>query len=213
MKQLDVPLFLQEHGSIDCGPTCVQMVLRYYGVEKTFDELKNRLTYDPAVGTSMYDNGVILLEEGFRTEVVTANPLLFPPDIIENLHDEKDMLRLVQTKIEEKHEQTNILQTFETYLQKNGKVTLEIPTFTHVKQAIDEDKPVIVLMYAQTLGSNEGTYHFVVVTGYRDNEVFLNNPWPMSQKQGWFPVDQFLYGVHASTCVAVDNGTFLIASK
>ncbi len=213
MKQIDVPLFLQDHGSIDCGPTCVQMVLKYYGIEKTQAELKARLTYDQEVGTSIYDNGVILLEEGFKTTVVTANPLLFSPDIIATLHNEEDILQLVQKHISDEHKQAYILKTFENYLQKKGKVTLEIPAFDHIKKAIDEEKPVIVLMYAQSLGSNEGTYHFVIVTGYRDNEVFINNPWPKSQKQGWFPVEQLLYGTYASSCVAIDNGSFLIASK
>ena len=213
MKQLNVPLILQEHGSIDCGPTSVQMVLQYFDIQKSLPQLQAKLHYDPKIGTSLFDNGSLFLDEGFQTTVVTAQPLLFPPDIQKTITNEKDIETLVENKLEENTKQKHILKTFLIYLKKVGKVKLEIPAFTHIKKAIDDNMPVIALLNAQSLGSNEGEWHFVVVTGYNDNEVFLNNPWPLSRKQGWFPFEQFIYGVHASTCVAIDNGTFLIASK
>lgn len=211
MKKFDVPLILQEKGSVDCGPTCVQMVMAYYGKYKTLRQLRSRLTYSH-VGTSIYDNGSLLLREGFQTTVVTAQPLLFPPEILRTLETDNDTLHYIQAELKRKRAQKKILKTFETYLQERGHVTLQIPSFRHIKEAIDRNNPVIALLYAQSLGKNEGKYHFVVVSGYRDDEVFINNPWPASSRQFWFPYKQFIYGVYASTCVAVDNGTFLIAS-
>lgn len=211
MKKLDVPLILQEKGSVDCGATCVQMVLAYYGKHKTLQQLQSKLNYSK-VGTSIYDNGCLLLQEGFHTTVVTAQPLLFPPEMLRSLKTDNDTLLYIQSELKRKRAQKKILKTFETYLLEGGQVTLQIPTFRHLKEAIDQDHPVIALMYAQSLGRNEGKYHFVVVSGYRDDEVFINNPWPESSRQSWFLYEQFIYGVYASTCVAVDNGTFLIAS-
>lgn len=94
-----------------------------------------------------------------------------------------------------------------------GEVMLEIPTFDHIRNAIDAGNPIIALMYARALGSKEGGYHFVVVSGYDSELVEITNPLPSAQKKGWFPAKDFIYGVHVSTTAELDNGTFLIASK
>jgi hypothetical protein len=212
MKQLDIPLILQQKGSVDCGPTCVRMVLEYFGIKKSLEQLQKKLHYDE-IGTSIFDNGSLLLDEGLKTSIITAQPLLFPPDIIQTLHSKEGIQHFVQKKIKENHNQKQILETFDTYLQKGGDVKLEIPVFSHVQKALDAGNPVIAGMYAQSLGSTEGKYHFVIISGYRNNEVHITNSWLPSKHQDWFSWDQFIFGVYASTCVAVDNGSFLIVSK
>lgn len=46
----DVPLYRQ--GSAECGPTALSMVLNYYGVRKSKDELKGELNFNPKRGIS-----------------------------------------------------------------------------------------------------------------------------------------------------------------
>lgn len=212
MKVINVPLILQEKGSIDCGPTCTRMIMEYYGVKKTLKDIRSKLTYRKT-GTTIYDNGSLLIDEGFNTTVVTAQPLLFPGDIIPTIKNKHNLLKLITEKLKGAKKDKWIIKTMIKYLKKNGNIKLEIPSFSHIKHAIDNDTPVLTLMYGQSMGRNEGKYHFVVVCGYKDKEIFINNPWPKSKRQGWFPFEQFIYGVHASTCVSVDNGTFLIPQK
>lgn len=212
MKLLNVPLFLQEEDSLDCGPTCIRMLLKYYSIEKTDKELKKDLTYRKS-GTTMYDNGSILLKNRLKTTVITAHPELFPPDAMKKLRISNHLLEYIDKQIGTVKKDKWILRTFKTYLENGGRVTIDIPVLEHLKHAIDEGNPVLALMNAQTMGSNEGKFHFVIVNGYRDNEVFITNPLPSSRKQEWFPFKQFIYGVHASTCAGLDNGTFLIPSK
>ncbi|MCL5113877.1 MAG: C39 family peptidase [Patescibacteria group bacterium] len=213
-KTLNVPLFLQEKNSLDCGPTCVRMILAYYGINKTLKNLQSKLYYGDA-GTSIFDNGALLLENKLKTNAITAQPLLFPPDKTRKLKTRKSVINLIKNKMEDKEYERFIdnFKTFLKYFEKGGNIIIEIPSFQHIKNAINNESPILALMNAQALGSNEGKFHFVVITGYKDNEVCINNPWPPSIHQGWFPIEKFLYGVHTSTCADIDNGTFIIPSK
>lgn len=212
MKKFDIPFSLQPEGSLDCGPTCTKMILAYYGITKSLEELQTQMTYNE-VGTTIYDNASVLIHEGLHTTAITAQPLLFPPDITAELKKKEDIINLLARKEREENADAWILTSMKRYLENGGDLEVEIPALQHIKIAIDHNKPILALMHAGSLGSNEGTYHFVVVSGYNDTEVFINNPWPPSRKQGWFSTEQFLYGLHTSTTTSFDNGTLLIASK
>lgn len=211
MKKLAVPLILQRIFSLDCGPTCVQMILEYFGIKKNFKELKSQLDYN-SVGTSAFDNGLLLLNEGLRVVAVTAQPLLFAPDL--KLKTQEDIAKLVKNKKFKKNKFQSGLKNLNKYLDWGGKLRVEIPSFKHIKKAIDQGSPVLALIHSNALGGKEGGgYHFVIVTGYKNNQVFLNNPSPFSTKQAWFPVDRFLYALHSSTTADIDNGTLIVVSK
>lgn len=214
MKIINIPLKLQQAGSLDCGPVCVQMVLEYFGINQDSESLKSKLLYNE-VGTTIYDNGSLLLDLGLKVTAVTAQPRLFSPDKILTITS-KDILREVihrkMGQVTTTRDKDN-LETFEKFLNKGGEAKLEIPSFRHIKEAIDNDQPVIALLIAQALGSKEGGYHFVVVSGYDETRVHITNPGPNSSQQGWFPIENFLYAVHASTVGDFDNGTFLVVSR
>ncbi len=214
VKIINVPLRLQEVGTLDCGPVCAQMVLEYFGITQDFQSLKDKLLYNE-VGTTIYDNGSLLLDLGLKVTAITAQPRLFSPEVIESITS-KDLLNEVIDKKIEKVTTTrdkDNLETFKKFLNKGGGVKLEIPSFSHIKEAIDNGHPVIALLIAQALGSKEGGYHFVVVSGYDEGRVYINNPAQNSSQQAWFPIERFLYAVHASTVADFDNGTLLIVSK
>lgn len=213
MKQLPVPSYLQDDGSPDCGPVCVQMVLGYYGLDRDVQDLKKTLAYG-ANGTSAYENGIILLREGFAVRIVTAQPRLFSPNTIPDLRTQDDIVRVIEDRMAlQKEDETQELEKMIRFVKEGGIIQLAIPAFEHIKEAIDAESPVIALMFGKAMGSNEGGYHFVVVSGYEEGRVFITNPSPISQKQAWFPFKDFIYGVHAATTHELDNGTFLIASR
>ncbi len=212
MKIIDVPLHLQADGSMDCGPVCVQMVLESLGISSDLDGLVSRLAYAES-GTSAYDNGVLLLSEDLKVKAITAQPLLFSPDTIPSIKTREDVINIANARAEKVPTDKPILDTLTKFLREGGEMVLEIPTFEHIRDTINASGLIIALLYGKALGSEEGGYHFVVVNGYDDNNVFITNPSPKSQKQGWFPVLDFLYAVHTSTTKEVDNGTLLAISK
>lgn len=197
---------------MDCGPVCVQMVLESFGISVELKDLVSRLEYGES-GTSAYDNGVLLLSEKLKVKAITAQPLLFSPDTIPEIKTRKDFAKIINARAEKVPSDKPILDTLTKFLQEDGEMVLEIPTFKHIQETIDASGLIIALLYGKALGSEEGGYHFVVVNGYRDEEVFITNPSPKSQKQGWFPVSDFLYAVHTSTTKEVDNGTLLVIFK
>jgi len=212
MNKFDIPLYLQKIGSADCGSTCVKMLLAYFGIEKDLEELQKDVLYSE-IGTTMFDNGSLLLDHGLKTTVITAQPLLFSPEIVSKIANNEDLLKVIDLKIEKSPKFKDNLETWKKYLDKGGQVKIEIPDFSHIKEAIDNEYPVLVLFYGQPLGQHEGIFHFVVVSGYDDEKVFINNPWPPSKQQDWYPIKEFMYAVHSSTTADIDNGSFLIVSK
>lgn len=211
MKLLKVPLYLQEPGSVDCGPVCSRMMLEYFGIKRTLDELREKVQYS-AIGTSSFDNGSIFLAEGMKAKAVTANPLLFPPDLMPKLADKGRLLDRIRGLAGRLPEKKQGLDTLTRFIELGGDMCMEIPAFRHIKEAIDADSPVLALTYAKALGNNEGGFHFIIANGYKRGFVHVTNPSPRATNRGWFPVDRFLYAVHISTCVEVDNGTLIVPS-
>lgn len=197
---------------MDCGPVCVQMVLESFGISVELKSLVSRLEYGES-GTSAYDNGVLLLSEDLKVKAITAQPLLFSPDMIPSVKTHGDFKKVIDARIEKVPSDKPILDTLTKFLEEGGEMVLEIPTFKHIKETIDASGVIIALLYGKALGNDEGGYHFVVVNGYDDDRVFITNPSPKSKKQDWFPASDFLYAVHTSTTKEVDNGTLLAVFK
>jgi hypothetical protein len=214
-KALKVKRFLQKKGSKDCGPVVTQSILDFYGIKKSLMQLSGKLKYEE-VGTSLYDNGNLLLDSGLAVTAITANPILFSFDDRARINDRTSILRhltalLAHTPKKLKHKRLGI-KLCKEFLDNGGKMKLEIPTFGHIRKAIDDGKLVMALLYGQALGSHEGRFHFVCVKGYDARSVYLVNPLPASKKPK-VPITDFMYALHASTCADVDNGSLLIVSK
>jgi hypothetical protein len=142
MKKLNVPLLLQAPGSADCVPVCVQMVLEYFGIQRDLSSLQKKLKYNE-MGTSAYDNGSLLLDEGLKVTAITAHPGLFPPDVAKGVKTQQDIVKIIKAKATKVPRYKSVLKTFEKFLSKGGKVKIEIPNEKHIRKAIDAKQPVI----------------------------------------------------------------------
>ena len=209
MKTINIPQIYQEKGSQDCGPTCTNMILKYFGIEKDVAQLKDNLRYDEN-GTSIFDNGLAVLSEGLKATAITAQPYLFSPDL--EFNSKEDVIKRIDERLPRLSKFKSGLEIFKKYLNSGGELKIEIPSFKHIKEAIDKDSPIIALLYGGALGTKEGGFHFVIVNGYDDGKVLLTNPL-VDAKAGWFPVEHFLYAVHSSTTYDMDNGTLLVISR
>lgn len=188
------------------------MVLQSFGITKDIDSLKSELAYTEA-GTNAYDNGCLLLANDLKVKAITAHPKLFPPDTISTVHSNTDLLSVLETAKQKDEKDTSSIDSIRNFIEKGGEVLLEIPRLEHVQNAIDNGQVVIALVYACALGSNEGGYHFVVVNGYDEDRVFITNPLQDSKRQEWFQAKHFLFALHSSTMVDLDNGTLLVVGR
>lgn len=212
MKKIEIPLHLQAAESMDCGPVCTQIVLEHFGHHADLQAFISKLDYGDN-GTSAYDNACLLLSKGLRVCAITAQPILFPPDIIPTLKNNESLLKVAEERERKSPKDGPILNTFRAFLVAGGEMKLEIPTLSHIKSAIDSECLIIALLYGRAMGSREGGFHFVIANGYDEGRVFITNPLPDSKQQDWVPAEQFLYALHTSTTSDVDNGTLLVVSQ
>ena len=179
---------------------------------RKIDEIKDGMSYMPG-GTYLYDNGLVILKEGLDTELITANPLIFSQEVRQEMRIKNNLSKYL-LKTEENNPKLKVpLSLFRKFLTNGGKVKVEIPKILHIKNALDKERLIIALVYGRALGKNEGDFHFVIVSGYKKGHLYINNP-GLTTRQGWFTESDFLYALHSSTCVDVDNGSLLsVGSK
>lgn len=132
MKKLEVTTLFQKKNSDDYGPVSVLMVLKYFGVEFSENELNKLMTYGES-GTSIYDNGLRFLEQGLRVNLITSNPTVFPKEMQGKLRSKESLIKFLDTYQKNKPKRKEQTKLFKDFVRQGGKATIEIPTFEHVK--------------------------------------------------------------------------------
>jgi hypothetical protein len=202
-----------------CGPTSTSMIFSYFGKTADLDSLRATMADDPLGGTTTFDNALAMLHAGLSVEAITANPFLFYPDSAEALRD-NDMLVDWLRKRKAGDDNDRLIDSFVAFIEEGGSLRIEIPSFSHVRNAIDAGALIFAQLHNAALGSADSVefltgsrgFHFVVVDGYDNDMVHVNNPWPDSTQQAWRPADWFIYGVHAASAAYADNGFLLVVS-
>jgi hypothetical protein len=169
------------------------------------------MTYEKD-GTSIYDNANALLDEELKVTLITANPTVFHKEMQDKLKTKQALFKRLAEFQKKKPKKRKQIKLFKQFVNKGGAFRIEIPSLSHIKKAIDQKRPVLALLYGRALGSKEGGFHFVVVSGYKKDAVYINNPLPKA-RGGWFSAPDFIYALHASTCFDMDNGSLLIVGK
>lgn len=209
MKKIEIEQLYQDVKSKDCGPVCTQMVLKHFNLEENLKSIAEKLSYDDN-GTFSFDNGIVLLKSGLKVACITAQPYLFSPDI--QLKNKNEIIDHITSKISTLPKFEKGINLLKDFISSGGEIKIEIPQIQHIQNAIDNGSLVIALIYGKALGSNEGGFHFVVVNGYDEENVYITNPLTTA-KSGWYPIKNFLYALHSSTMFDVDNGSLLLVSK
>lgn len=215
-KVLKVPLVSQPEHSLDCGPACTTMVLRYFKKPATLTGVRSKLEYVDG-GTYLLQNGTILESAGLKTEFVTAHPILFPYDIIRRTKTKADLMKWL-SRFQKHHEKNkgyrNTLTHLRKYLRSGGKLRLEIPDVSQIVATINQGGLVIASIHGGALGRRQGYgYHFVVVDGYRSGSVHITNPWKPSRQRAWFPIERLMFAIHANTVFDLENGSLLLVTN
>ncbi len=212
---LDVPVVRQKEDSVDCGLAGLSMILKYYGVEKSIEDLKKEIeTFD--FGTYMPQLGLYLLNNGFEVEIVTLNPLLFTKKF-EGKSD-KEILEYFRF-IYEKNKDNKFgkpLKFFLDFLKAGGKIVVKIPSFEDVKNEILERRPLGVLLTSNFLLYDKAifNFHFNIITGFDEKYVYVNDPmWDFRGGKKKYFINDFFYGVYASAYGDLDNASIMKVKK
>lgn len=218
MKKLKVQRKLQAVNSLDCGPVSVQMVLDYFRIQRTVKELKKDLYYSD-LGTYLYDNGLLFLKEGLKVTLVTANPLLFSGIERKQLKTKRavreHLENIVKNKTKAFQEYKHGIALFIKFLDAGGDVSIEIPEFKHIREAIDANTLVMPNFHMNASGiikDRDLGFHTFVITGYDEDYIYFKDPYPKTNKTKIL-IKDFMFAVHAASCVDIDNGSFLLIRK
>ncbi len=213
--KLDIPLETQKKGSLDCGIISLLMVFKYFGIKKSFIEVQKELKVDE-VGTYAPQIGTFMLKNGFSVELMTQHPGIFT--IIDRGKSQKEILHHMEELLqkEEKDQKKKVLKYFIEFLKNGGNVTVKIPGVVDIKKSIKQRSPLIALLTTLFLTEIEPefNFHFNVVTGIDKDFVYLNDPLP----DNWggkkeCNINDFLFGLYASSYGDLDNGSLLKISK
>lgn len=215
MKTLAVRRYTQKVQSADCGPTVARMILEYFGVRTTVAKLTKKLRYGN-FGTYISDNGLLFLENRLAATLVTANTILFDYQDRKILKTKPRVLaylkKLLKGNLKTMHPFKGGIRIMVEFLERGGNIKIEIPSLHHIREAIDRGDLVMALVVPNAFSAHGSFHHFVAVNGYDKNHVYITDPWPKS-KVTKIKIEDFMYGVHASTVGDLDTGALLIVGR
>lgn len=225
-KQLNVPLLRQGEGTTDCGPTCVSMILKYYGIENDVEEVTREIrridkkmilpadafTYTPQLG-------LYFLKQGFEAEIVTFNPFIF--NYTDRLSPNGALLKRMQDYWEKLKRRRKIsieikrpAKFFVDFMENGGKVRVKVPDESDIREEIKSSRPLLALMTTNFLykkpKGRSFNFHANVITGIDKTHIYANDP--LANSNGGrkrYLIDEYIFGIHASAYGAPDNAALL----
>ncbi len=209
--RLDVPLIRQPKDSVDCVICGVGMLLAYHGQPKDFQRLKSEIATD-ATGSYAPQLGSYLSRQGFDVEITSLHPKLFTRNDIGASQDE--ILQRFQFLAEkEKIDQNKlVINHFIDFMKTGGIMTPKIPCLDDILQELKANRPLGALMTTRFLTDTQPkfNFHFVVITGYEEGKVYVNDPmWDEAGGRQAHDVKEFFYGLYASAFGDLDNACLI----
>ncbi len=213
--KLEVPVIRQKRGTNECGLAGVAMILRYYGIKASLNELKREIQVDET-GTYAPQLGRYLMHKGLQVEIVSMHPSLFT--LKDSQRSSAHLLkRFREIRRRSKSKQNRIvLGHFIAFLKQGGTIKVKIPDEKEVRQEIAQGRPIGALLTSHFLTSTKPgfNFHFNILTGIDATHIYVNDPLPGSKGgRQKYKIKDFLYGIYASTYGDVDNGCLIKVTK
>lgn len=214
--KLNVPIIRQEKNSIDCGLACLAMLMKYYDIDKSIDEMKKDIKVYEGMGTYAPQLGKYLIKNGFDIEIITMNPYLFTKKF--NNHSPEDLIKYFEN-LYEKTKKDNFkepLRFFNEFIKAGGKLTLKVPTIEDIREEISNDRPLGALITSNFLLFDKANFnfHFNIITGIDEKYIYVNDPmWDYRGGKQKYEIDDFIYAVYASAYGDLDNASIMKIKK
>lgn len=96
--QLSVPQSIQENNYF-CVPACLQMVLRYHGIEKSQSQLANELKTSPKTGTEYIDLAQVANNYLTNDDDTASSPTRYHVQTLKRYDTNPDIVRTFKTSV------------------------------------------------------------------------------------------------------------------
>lgn len=187
-----------------CGPTCVKMILDFYGIKYSLKRLVKTLqSKDGVVITKV---GIFFLKHNFKVTLSTWWDY-FPNRFLDLADDEmeREALSWCRKRNGIKNGADRLFRkTLHQFIGKGGKIITRPPKISEVRAVLMKKNPPILDVEASTLwGARQKiqrTEHMVVPVSISKKTIILNDP---SHGQIEVPIDRFLFSFYRSDAGAL----------
>lgn len=145
---LDMNQFVQENAYY-CGPAVIQMVLHYFGIDKSQSELAEVMHTDKVTGTEYVDMARVLNTYIFNKETVDDKEAGFRVQVLQTATMNEESFKLLETRIKD-----NIDNKYPVIIAANlSKLYPDKPVANHF---------LLCIGYVQKYGSEEIEYYYFI---------------------------------------------------
>lgn len=205
---------IKQESPNDCSITCMRMILAYYGLNIPRDEIfKYIIKATPDGGSYLSEIGRFAKSKGFIVDMYAYNLYLT---------DSKDAdlgKRKLLEKLEKELNNSERDKYYDLMLKSTIKAIGESvnyfivkPSFKIIKNYLNRKIPVSVrINYASLVGEQGDPFdsHDVVLSGFRDKEIFLIDPYDASEKL--FNYEDVIFAINQSKIITAS--AYLLAVK
>jgi hypothetical protein len=198
---------------VSCGPTCLHGVYNFFGEEVDLTTIIEEAPSLEGGGTLAVLLGSHALERGYNATLYSLNLDLLDPSWFKQ--DDVDLAAKLEAQADLKHDSKLSVASsaYASFLRAGGAVKLLDLSVGLVRSYLERGLPLLAGTSATYLyrcarelpdgksddlrGKPQG--HFVVVTGLREDEVRVSDPWQRTPEAPtatyWVPVNRFIQAV------------------
>ena len=214
--KLEIQEIRQKKNAWDCGIACVQMILKYYNINKNYEDLTKEITVYKNIGTYMPQLGLYFLEKGLKTKIITMNQYIFTKQDMNKT--QKEILELIKKLLKEpkKERFKKPLEYYKKYLEKGGEIEIKIPTKNDIQKSIQKKEPLIVNLTTNFLVLDKPIFnlHYNTIYGIDEQHIYAIDP-RADEKGGKqkYTYEEYMYAIHSTNFADIDNGTIMTIKK
>lgn len=187
---LDVQRFLQPD-DVTCGPTCLAQVYRYYGFDKSLQQIIGETPRNPDGGTLAVYLAQSALRNGFGATIYSYNLRVFDPTW--RRLNARELARKLDRRLEvaETPKLKRALHAYSQFIELGGRIQFRELTKELLVDLLDRRRPVLCGLSATYLYRRKREHgkryddvrgmpvgHFVVICGYypRTDRFMVRDP-------------------------------------
>ncbi len=213
MTKISIKPIKQESPN-DCSITCMRMILDYYGLKISREEIFDFIIKaTPDGGSFLSEIGRFAKSKGFAVDMHAYNLYLTEPE--DSKLDKGEFLKKLVKELENSKRDKYYDLMLESTIKaiRNGiNYVIAKPTVEIIKKYLNKMIPVSVrLNYTALVGEQGDPFdsHDVILSGIKNNDFYLIDPYDASEKL--FKQDDLMFAISQSKIISAS--AYLLAVK